>query len=47
VRRDSGLLTLPGKLHFVPGDARIEPDAKAPAKAVRIRNGILKGAVDR
>jgi predicted metalloprotease with PDZ domain len=47
VRRNTGSLTLPGKLHFVPGDARIEPDPKASAKAVRIRNGILKGAVDR
>jgi predicted metalloprotease with PDZ domain len=47
VRRGTESLTLAGKLRFVPGDARIEPDAKASAKAARIRNGIIKGSVDR
>ena len=47
VRRGADTVTLTGKLHFVPGDARIEPDTRAPARAVRIRNGILKGTVDR
>ncbi len=43
VRRASEMLTLPGKLHFGPGDMMVEPDPGAGAKAVRIRNGILKG----
>jgi predicted metalloprotease with PDZ domain len=43
VRRGSETLTLPGKLRFGPGDPMVEPDPNASAKAVRIRNGILKG----
>jgi predicted metalloprotease with PDZ domain len=43
VRRGSETLTLPGKLRFGPGDPMVEPDPAAGAKAVRIRNGILKG----
>ncbi len=43
VRRGSETLTLPGKLRFGPGDPMVEPDPAASAKAVRIRNGILKG----
>jgi predicted metalloprotease with PDZ domain len=43
VRRGSETLTLPGKLRFGPGDPMVEPDPGASAKAVRIRNGILKG----
>jgi predicted metalloprotease with PDZ domain len=43
VRRGSETLTLPGKLRFGPGDPMVEADPNASAKAVRIRNGILKG----
>ncbi len=43
VRRGSETLTLPGKLRFGPGDPMVEADPGASAKAVRIRNGILKG----
>ncbi len=43
VRRGSETLTLPGKLRFGPGDPMVEADPNAGAKAVRIRNGILKG----
>ena len=43
VRRGTQTLTLSAKLRFAPGDYRLEPVANAPAKAVRIRNGILKG----
>jgi predicted metalloprotease with PDZ domain len=43
VRRGSEMLTLPGRLRFGPGDPMVEPDPNASAKAVRIRNGILKG----
>jgi predicted metalloprotease with PDZ domain len=46
VRRGTDSLALQGKLRFVPGDVRLEADAKASAKAVRIRNGILKGKTD-
>jgi hypothetical protein len=43
VRRAGTTLTLNGKLRFAPGDLLLDADPKAPAKAVRIRNGILKG----
>ena len=43
VRRGGSNLTLTGKLHFAPGDLVLDADPKATAKAVRIRNGILKG----
>jgi S1-C subfamily serine protease len=43
VRRGGETLTLPGKLRFGPGDIMVEPDPGAGAKAIRIRNGILKG----
>jgi predicted metalloprotease with PDZ domain len=43
VRRGSETLTLPGKLRFGPGDPMVEADPNASTKAVRIRNGILKG----
>jgi predicted metalloprotease with PDZ domain len=47
VRRGTETLTLAGKLQFAAGDAMVEADPKAAAKAVRIRDGILKGAVDK
>jgi hypothetical protein len=40
-------LTLPGKLQFAPGDVIVEPLPGASAKAVRIRDGILAGRVDK
>ena len=43
VRRGGETITLAGKLQFGPGDLTIEPDPAASPKAVRIRNGILKG----
>ncbi|MGE5100609.1 MAG: PDZ domain-containing protein [Deltaproteobacteria bacterium] len=43
VRRGADTVTLPGKLQFAPGDVMIEADPAAKPKAVRIRNGILKG----
>ena len=45
VRRGTETLTLTGGLQLAPGDVMIEPDPLAGAKAVRIREGILKGAV--
>jgi predicted metalloprotease with PDZ domain len=45
VRRGAEVLTLPGKLQFGAGEAVLEPDPNASAKAGRIRNGILKGTV--
>lgn len=43
IRRGTETLTLAAKLHFGPGDIVVEPDPAAKPKAVRIRNGILKG----
>jgi predicted metalloprotease with PDZ domain len=43
VRRAGAPTTLTGKLRFAPGDFVLAADAKASAKAVRIRNGILHG----
>lgn len=43
IRRGSETLTLAGKLQFGPGEIVVEPDPAAKAKAVRIRNSILKG----
>ena len=45
VRRGTETLTLSGSLQFAPGDVTIEPDPAATPKAVRIREGILKGTV--
>lgn len=42
VRRGADELTLAGKLQFAPGDVTIEEDPHAPAKAVRIRESMLK-----
>src|SRR2546423_2129759 len=44
VRRGGSTLTLTGKLRFAPAELLLDADPKASAKAVRIRNGILKGA---
>jgi predicted metalloprotease with PDZ domain len=43
VRRGAETVVLAGKLQFAPGDVVIEADPTAKQKAVRIRNGILKG----
>jgi predicted metalloprotease with PDZ domain len=43
VRRAGSLLTLAGKLRFAPGDVELAADPHASAKAVRIREGILRG----
>jgi predicted metalloprotease with PDZ domain len=44
VRRDGQLLTLPGKLHFnIQVQWRVVGDARATGKALRVRNGILRG----
>ena len=47
VRRGTETITLQGKLKFGAGDLGIDTDPRASAKAVRIREGILKGVVDR
>jgi predicted metalloprotease with PDZ domain len=43
IRRGAATMTLTSQLRLVPGGVRIEADPAASAKAVRIRNGILKG----
>jgi predicted metalloprotease with PDZ domain len=43
IRRGGETLTLQGKLRFGPGELIVEADPLAGAKALRIRNGILKG----
>ena len=43
VRRGGSLLTLTGKLRFAPGDVELGRDPQASPKAVRIREGILRG----
>ena len=43
VRRGTETITLAGKLQFGPGEVLIEPDPGAGPKALRIRNGILRG----
>ena len=47
VRRGSETLTLNAKMQLAPGEVSIVPDPNASVKATRIRNGILKGTVDR
>jgi predicted metalloprotease with PDZ domain len=47
VRRGGETLTLAGTLQFAPGDIMLEPDPAAKPKAVRIRDGILKGVVSK
>ncbi len=43
LRRGPDVLTLAGHLQFALGDVVVEPDLRATAKAVRVRNGVLKG----
>ncbi|HVX39562.1 MAG TPA: PDZ domain-containing protein [Gemmatimonadaceae bacterium] len=43
VQRGGAQLTLAGTLQFAPGDVTIEEDPHASAKAVRIRESLLKG----
>lgn len=47
VMRGAETLTLTGGLRLVAGPARIMPDPAASPKALRIRNGILRGTTDR
>jgi S1-C subfamily serine protease len=47
VRRGADTLSLAGKLQFGPGDTVVEASPSASPKAVRIREGILKGTTDR
>jgi hypothetical protein len=47
VRRGGEELTLPGKLQFGPGDLVVEEDPAASPKAVRIRQGILRGVTEK
>jgi predicted metalloprotease with PDZ domain len=47
VRRGEQVLTLTGTLRLAPGGITITSDPNAPAKAVRIRAGILRGTTDR
>ncbi|HEX4683780.1 MAG TPA: PDZ domain-containing protein [Gemmatimonadaceae bacterium] len=47
VRRAGEELTLAGKLQFGPGDLVVEEDPAASPKAVRIRQGILRGVTDK
>jgi predicted metalloprotease with PDZ domain len=47
VRRGTDTLTLPGKLQFAAGDVVVEPDPSARPKAIKIRDGILRGVVDK
>ena len=47
VRRGAESLTLSGRLVYAPGPPHISEDAGAPARALRLRNGILRGTVDR
>jgi S1-C subfamily serine protease len=43
VRRGADMVVLAGKLQFAAGDVVVEADPAAKPKAVKIRNGILKG----
>jgi predicted metalloprotease with PDZ domain len=47
VRRGDANLTLNGRLVYAPGAPRLVEEASAPARALRLRNGILRGTVDR
>ena len=47
VRRAEQTVTLNGRLVYAPGAPRISEDPAANARAVRLRNGILRGSVDR
>jgi predicted metalloprotease with PDZ domain len=47
VRRAGETLTLAGRLVYAPGAPRITEDPAASARAKRLRNGILRGTIDR
>jgi predicted metalloprotease with PDZ domain len=47
VRRGAETLTLTAKLQFAAGDVVVEENPRASPKAVRIRNGILRGVTDK
>ena len=47
VRRGEQQLTLDGRLVYAPGAPRIVEDATASPRALRLRNGILRGTTDR
>ena len=47
IKRGTETLTLQGKLRFAPGQIGIDSDQRASPKAAHIREGILKGTVNR
>lgn len=47
LKRGDAVMTLNGKLQFGNGDVIVEENPNASPKAVRIRNGILKGITDK
>jgi predicted metalloprotease with PDZ domain len=47
VKRGANTVTLNGALVYVPGAPHLEEDPAAAPRAVRLRNGILRGTVDR
>ena len=47
VRRGAESVTLAGRLVYAPGAPRVAEDRSASARALRLRNGILRGTVDR
>ena len=47
VQRDGQMLTLPGQLAFAASLSRIVEDPGASPRAVRLRNGLLRGSVER
>jgi predicted metalloprotease with PDZ domain len=47
IRRGQDSVSLNGRLVYAPGAPRVVEDAAAPTRAVRLRNGILRGTVDR
>jgi hypothetical protein len=47
IKRGNETLTLNAPLSYTPSAPRIAEDPAASAKAVRLRNGILRGTTDR
>jgi predicted metalloprotease with PDZ domain len=47
IQRGTQTQTLEGRLVYAPGAPRLTEDPAASARAVRLRNGILRGTVDR
>ena len=47
VKRGEDTVTLSARLVYAPGAPRLLEDPAAPPRAVRLRNGILRGTVDR